>query len=73
MIGQSETNDTDRRLLVVNADDFGLSERTNEGILRAHAQGIVTSTDILAAVAIAGIPAQRAVWRRVARRVAAVP
>lgn len=47
MIGTPEENCVDRRLLVVNADDFGLSERTNEGILIAHAQGIVTSTSVM--------------------------
>jgi predicted glycoside hydrolase/deacetylase ChbG (UPF0249 family) len=35
------------RLLVVNADDFGLSRRINEGILKAHAAGIVTSTSLM--------------------------
>lgn len=37
-----------RRALIVNADDFGLSSDVNEGIVRAHAQGIVTSTTLLA-------------------------
>jgi predicted glycoside hydrolase/deacetylase ChbG (UPF0249 family) len=36
----------DRRL-VVNADDFGLSEGVNEGILRAHSEGIVTATSLM--------------------------
>jgi len=31
-------------LLVVNADDFGLSKGQNYGIIEAHRQGIVTST-----------------------------
>lgn len=35
------------RLLVVNADDFGLTPGTAEGILRAHESGIVTSTSVL--------------------------
>lgn len=34
--------------LVVNADDFGISPRINEGILRAHREGIVTSTSLMA-------------------------
>jgi len=34
--------------LVVNADDFGLTPRINEGILHAHRQGIVTSTSLMA-------------------------
>jgi len=37
-----------RRLLIVNADDFGLTERISAGILRAHREGIVTSTSALA-------------------------
>ncbi|MDO8941734.1 MAG: ChbG/HpnK family deacetylase, partial [Desulfobacterales bacterium] len=34
--------------LVVNADDFGLSTRINEGILLAHRAGIVTATSLMA-------------------------
>ena len=33
--------------LVVNADDFGLSRAISRGILRAHRDGIVTSTSLL--------------------------
>ncbi len=36
------------RLLVVNADDFGLTPGVSEGILRAGAEGVVTSTSVLA-------------------------
>jgi predicted glycoside hydrolase/deacetylase ChbG (UPF0249 family) len=36
------------RLLIVNADDFGLTEGVCRAILRAHADGIVTSTSVLA-------------------------
>lgn len=36
----------DRRL-VVNADDFGLSTGINVGILRAHADGIVTTASLM--------------------------
>lgn len=36
----------DRRL-VVNADDFGLSPAVNAGILRAHADGIVTTASLM--------------------------
>lgn len=35
------------RLLIVNADDFGLTERISLGILRGHREGIVTSTSVL--------------------------
>ncbi len=37
-----------RALLIVNADDFGLTEGTNAAIVRAHGAGIVTSTSLLA-------------------------
>ena len=36
------------RKLIVHADDFGLSERVNEGIVEAHRNGIVTSTSLIA-------------------------
>ena len=35
------------RSLIVNADDFGLSEGVNRGIVRAHEQGIVTSASLM--------------------------
>jgi predicted glycoside hydrolase/deacetylase ChbG (UPF0249 family) len=35
------------RLLIVNADNFGLSRGVNEGVLEAHANGIVTSTSLM--------------------------
>jgi predicted glycoside hydrolase/deacetylase ChbG (UPF0249 family) len=35
-------------LLVVNADDYGLTERVAKGILDAHECGVVTSTSVLA-------------------------
>lgn len=34
--------------LIVNADDFGYSERISAGILRAHQGGIVTATTLMA-------------------------
>jgi chitin disaccharide deacetylase len=33
--------------LIVNADDFGLSDGVNEGILVAHREGIVTSASLM--------------------------
>lgn len=36
------------RLLIVNADDYGLTEQVSRGILRGHREGIVTSTSCLA-------------------------
>lgn len=38
---------TPDRRLVVNADDFGLSAGVNDGILRAHTEGIVTATSLM--------------------------
>jgi predicted glycoside hydrolase/deacetylase ChbG (UPF0249 family) len=35
------------RDLIVNADDFGHSDQTNDGIIRAHEHGIVTSTSLM--------------------------
>lgn len=35
------------RLLIVNADDFGLSPAVNAGIIAAHTGGIVTSTSLM--------------------------
>jgi predicted glycoside hydrolase/deacetylase ChbG (UPF0249 family) len=35
------------RRLIVNADDFGRSPGINTGILRAHAEGIVTSASLM--------------------------
>jgi predicted glycoside hydrolase/deacetylase ChbG (UPF0249 family) len=34
--------------LIVNADDFGISERVNAGIVMAHRAGIVTATSLMA-------------------------
>lgn len=36
------------RLLIVTADDYGLTEPVARGILRAHREGVVTSTSVLA-------------------------
>jgi predicted glycoside hydrolase/deacetylase ChbG (UPF0249 family) len=38
---------TPARYLIVNADDFGLSDGVNQGILDAHRHGIVTSTSLM--------------------------
>jgi predicted glycoside hydrolase/deacetylase ChbG (UPF0249 family) len=51
------------RELIVNADDFGRSAGTNEGIIRAHEHGIVTSASLMvrwpAAEAAAGYAKHR--------------
>src|SRR5687767_5782519 len=36
-----------RRELIVNADDFGMSEAVNAGIIRSHEHGIVTSASLM--------------------------
>ncbi len=38
---------SDRRALVVNADDFGRCRLINAGIFRTHEKGIVTSTSLM--------------------------
>jgi len=35
------------RLLIINADDFGLSPGVSSGIVRAHLDGILTSTSYM--------------------------
>ena len=34
--------------LIVNADDFGLHQAVNEGIIKGHKEGIIKSTSLLA-------------------------
>jgi predicted glycoside hydrolase/deacetylase ChbG (UPF0249 family) len=36
-----------RRVLIVNADDFGYSPGVNRGIIAAHEQGVVTSASLM--------------------------
>lgn len=38
----------DARLLIINADDFGMCHAVNEAILRASTEGIVSSTTLMA-------------------------
>jgi predicted glycoside hydrolase/deacetylase ChbG (UPF0249 family) len=47
----------EKRLLIVNADDLGLSPGVNAGILEAHERGIVTSASLMvrAAAAVAAV------------------
>lgn len=35
------------RRLIVNADDFGISEAVNEAIIRAHREGVLTSASLM--------------------------
>ena len=48
------------RLLIVNADDFGLSQDVNRGILQAYRDGIVTSASLMVRFAAAQDAVQRA-------------
>lgn len=49
-----------KRVLIVNADDFGMTGPVNRGILEAHVGGIVTSTTVMANMpAAAGIERAR--------------
>jgi chitin disaccharide deacetylase len=36
------------KYLILNADDFGMTRGVNEGIIRAHREGILTSTTLMA-------------------------
>src|SRR5919197_1698444 len=36
------------RRLIINADDFGLTEGVNRAIVEAHSEGVVTSTTLMA-------------------------
>jgi predicted glycoside hydrolase/deacetylase ChbG (UPF0249 family) len=37
----------ERRMLIVNADDFGLNDAVNRGIVRAYDEGIVSSASLM--------------------------
>ncbi len=43
----SETGSNSQRRLVVNADDFGLSQSVNDAVIRAHREGILTSASLM--------------------------
>lgn len=47
----------DQCVLIVNADDFGLSAGLNNGIIRAHEDGIVTSASLM----VRGVALEQAV------------
>lgn len=46
-----------RRFAIINGDDFGFSHSVNQGIIRSHQQGILTSTSLM----INGDAAQEAI------------
>jgi len=35
------------RSLIINADDFGMSEEVNEAVIRAYKEGVLTSTSLM--------------------------
>src|SRR5476651_2669702 len=37
----------EKRRLIVNADDFGLSKSVNEAVVRAHRDGILTTASLM--------------------------
>jgi len=55
---------TANRRLIVNADDFGQSAGVNEGVLRGHDEGIVTSASLMVRWPAAADAAQAALARR---------
>jgi len=46
-VSTSAAAEAQRRILIVNADDFGRTPSVNDGILRAHQEGIVTSASLM--------------------------
>lgn len=47
------------KYVIINADDFGFSPGVTEGILRAHGQGVLTSTTVMANMPYAAEAVQR--------------
>src|ERR1700727_136620 len=43
-----QPNSIQMKRLIFNADDFGLTRGVNEGIIRAHREGILTSATLMA-------------------------
>jgi chitin disaccharide deacetylase len=48
------------RAVIITADDFGLSEAVNEGVERAHREGVLTSASLMVAGAAASDAVRRA-------------
>src|SRR5271154_6957886 len=38
---------SEKRRLIVNADDFGLSKSVNAAVIRAHREGVLTSASLM--------------------------
>jgi hopanoid biosynthesis associated protein HpnK len=49
-----------KKRLIITADDFGLSEAVNEGIERAHREGVLTSASLMVAAPAAADAVRRA-------------
>lgn len=47
MVTDNELKTTTSRFVVINGDDFGFSHGVNQAIVRAHEQGILTSTSLM--------------------------
>lgn len=45
--GHATARPMNRRQLIVNADDFGMSEAVNDAIICAHRDGVLTSTSLM--------------------------
>lgn len=58
------THLTNIRSLIVNADDFGQSAGVNDGVLRGHDEGIVTSASLMVRWPAAANAAEAALTRR---------
>ena len=55
---------SERRMLIVNADDFGLNSAVNAGVVRAHDHGIVSSASLMVRRPGASAAARAAAERR---------
>jgi chitin disaccharide deacetylase len=55
---------SERRMLIVNADDFGLNSAVNAGVARAHDHGIVSSASLMVRRPGASAAARAAAERR---------
>src|SRR5262249_27678660 len=47
LVKTSQTLSAQNIRLIVNGDDFGLSEEVNEGIIRAHREGVLNSCSLM--------------------------
>jgi len=57
MVNTEEISRSRRRFVIINGDDFGNSSGVNQAIIKAHEQGVLTSTSLM----ITGEAAQEAI------------